>query len=100
MTMNRDLGVWTSEECALVLIDYVEGQKAAPSSSRTCSQSISPSRRSASVNQLTESPGRPSMRRTPEALRVAIIASATVSGQAWCLLSNDSGFIYTSAVRR
>ena len=20
--MNRDLGVWTSEECALVLIDY------------------------------------------------------------------------------
>jgi hypothetical protein len=22
MTMNRDLGVWTSEDCALVLIDY------------------------------------------------------------------------------
>lgn len=24
--MNRDLGVWTSEECALVLIDYQKEQ--------------------------------------------------------------------------
>jgi nicotinamidase-related amidase len=24
MTMNRDLGVWTYEDCALVLIDYQE----------------------------------------------------------------------------
>jgi nicotinamidase-related amidase len=26
MTMNRDLGVWTNEECALVLIDYQKEQ--------------------------------------------------------------------------
>jgi hypothetical protein len=26
MPMNRNLGVWTSEECALVLIDYQEEQ--------------------------------------------------------------------------
>ena len=26
MTMNRDLGVWTTEECALVLIDYQKEQ--------------------------------------------------------------------------
>ena len=24
--MNRDLGVWTNEECALVLIDYQKEQ--------------------------------------------------------------------------
>lgn len=25
--MNRDLGVWTSEDCALVLIDYQKDQQ-------------------------------------------------------------------------
>ena len=44
---------------------------AADSSWRTCSQAMSPSRRSASVNPLSESPGSPYTRRTPDAFRVA-----------------------------
>jgi len=51
---------------------------AAASSCRTCSQAIVPSRRIASVNPLSESPGIPYTRRTPEARSVATITSATV----------------------
>jgi hypothetical protein len=51
---------------------------AAPSSCRTCSQVIVPSRRSASVNPFIESPGIPHTRRTPDAFSVATITSATV----------------------
>src|ERR1700678_3244036 len=50
----------------------------AASSCRTCSQVISPSRRSASVNPLSESPGSPYTRRTPDAFSVATMTSATV----------------------
>ena len=50
----------------------------AASSCRTCSQAIVPSRRSASVNPFSESPGIPYTRRTPDALSVATITSATV----------------------
>ena len=51
---------------------------AAASSCRTCSQVIPPSRRSASVNPFSESPGIPYTRRTPDAFSVATMASATV----------------------
>ena len=50
----------------------------AASSCRTCSQAIVPSRRSASVNPFSESPGIPYTRRTPDARSVATITSATV----------------------
>src|SRR5271165_2561789 len=53
---------------------------AAASSWRTCSHATSPSRRSASVKPLIESPGSPYTRRTPDAFRVATITSATVRG--------------------
>jgi hypothetical protein len=52
---------------------------AAASSCRTCSQVISPSRRSASVNPFSESPGIPYTRRTPDAFSVATMTSATVA---------------------
>src|ERR1700754_3586563 len=48
---------------------------AAASSWRTCSHATSPSRRTASVNPLNESPGSPYTRRTPEAFRVATMSS-------------------------
>ncbi len=51
---------------------------AAASSCRTCSQVIEPSRRSASVNPLIESPGIPKTRCTPDARSVATSRSATV----------------------
>ena len=51
---------------------------AAASSCRTCSQAIPPSRRSASVNPFSESPGIPYTRRTPDAFSVATMTSATV----------------------
>src|SRR6201996_7525135 len=52
--------------------------KPAASSCLTCSQVISPSRRSASVNPFSESPGSPYTRRTPDLFSVATITSATV----------------------
>jgi hypothetical protein len=51
---------------------------AAASSCRTCSQVMVPSRRIASVNPFSESPGIPYTRRTPETRSVATITSATV----------------------
>src|SRR5215471_16499288 len=50
----------------------------AASSCRTCSQAISPSRRIASVNPFSESPGIPYTRCTPDAFSVATITLATV----------------------
>ena len=50
----------------------------AASSCRTCSQVISPSRRSASMNPFTESPGIPYTRRTPDAFSAVTMTSATV----------------------
>ncbi len=50
----------------------------AASSCRTCSQAMVPSRRSASVNPFSESPGIPYTRCTPDAFSVATITSATV----------------------
>ncbi len=55
----------------------------AASSCRTCSQVISPSRRSASVNPFSESPGSPYTRRTPDALSVETMTSATVAVILW-----------------
>ena len=55
----------------------------AASSCRTCSQVISPSRRSASVNPFSESPGSPYTRRTPDAFSVATMTSATVAVIVW-----------------
>jgi hypothetical protein len=52
---------------------------AAASSCRTCCQVISPSRRNASVNPFSESPGSPYTRRTPDAFSVETITSATVA---------------------
>jgi hypothetical protein len=51
---------------------------AAASSCRTCSQVIVPSRRIASVNPFSESPGIPYIRCTPDTRSVATITSATV----------------------
>ena len=53
--------------------------KAAASSCRTCSQVSVPSRRSASVNPFSESPGIPYTRCTPADFRAWIITSATVA---------------------
>ncbi|CAG6390680.1 exported hypothetical protein [Actinacidiphila cocklensis] len=52
--------------------------RAALSSCRTCTQSTPSSRRMASVRPLSESPGRPYRRRTPEALSEAMTCSAKV----------------------
>ena len=72
----------------------------AASSCRTCCQAIVPSRRSASVNPFSESPGMPYTRRTPDAFSVATMTSATVVAMICSLIPAGHPYFAEAAVDR
>ena len=62
------------------VVAEMRGESAATRSvvAGSCCQEMAPSRRSASVNPFSESPGIPYTRRTPDAFRIDTITSATL----------------------